>query len=102
DLSSAEQQRCYPLGRFEITIFVEDIIGRQQRLVRDGDRRSRLEQSRCVVKRFSSPLIAIHEADQQPGSANMGPESLQDLEVLGDKPGLKEEVLRRVTGDGKL
>ena len=71
----AEHQRRHAPRRFEIAIFVEDVVSRQKRFVRFRDRRAWLQQSGRIMKRLSASLVSIDETDEQTGATTRRLES---------------------------
>ena len=102
DLFAAEDQRRDAPRRLEVAILVENIVGGQKRLMRLRHRRAGLQEGGGIVKWLSAILVSIDETDEQTGAPDMRLELFQDLEILRDEPRLEDQVLRRITGNGKL
>src|SRR5207249_4846274 len=89
-------------GRFKITIFIEDIVSRQERLMRLADRFAALKQSGGIVKRFPASFVSVNETDEQSRVSHARMKLIEDLEILRNKTRFEDEVLRRVSGNGQF
>src|SRR5207249_10361742 len=76
-------------ARLEITVLIENIISRQERLIRFTDRLGALEQSSSVMKRFTASLITIDKPDQQCGISDVRVKFLQESKISGTNRDLK-------------
>ncbi len=63
DFRHAQEQRLDTMRRFEVAIFIEDIVGRQERFVSFGNGPACLEQGGGVMERFPAPPIAFDVTD---------------------------------------
>ena len=70
--------------------------------MRRTDRFTRFKQGGGIVKWLAAAFIPIDETDEQGGGPHPRVKSFQNLKVLGNKARFEDEVLRRVSGDGKL
>src|ERR1700757_2512867 len=102
DFSSLHIKRLDAVGGLEVTLLVEDIISGQKRFVRFADRFAPLEQSGGVAERFTTPLVSIDIPDQQRSFADARMKFLQNRKIFRDKTRLKNQVLRRISGDREL
>src|ERR1700682_1881558 len=91
-----------PAGRFKISVFIEDIVSGQERLVRRAYRFTRFKQGGGIVKWLAAAFIPIDETDEQGGVPHTRGKSFENLKVLGNKARFEDEVLRRVSGNGQL
>src|SRR5436309_9720139 len=89
-------------GWLEITIFIENILGRQKRLVRFAQRFSALEQGRGIMKWLAASFVAIHKTDEQRWFSDERVKFFQDRKILRNKTRFKNQVLRRISGDGQF
>src|SRR5438034_1168212 len=89
-------------GWLEITIFIENIVGRQKRLVRFAQRFSALEQGRGIMKWLAASFVAIHKTDEQRCFSDERVKFFQDRKILRNKTRFKNQVLRRISGDGQF
>jgi len=61
----ATQIKCFdPTGRLEVAIFIENVVGRQERLMCFTNGFATLEEGRGIMKRLAAPVVAIDEADE--------------------------------------
>ncbi len=85
DFLSANRERLNTPGWLKITVFIENIVSWQKRLVGFANGLARFEQGRSVMKRFTSAVVAIHKADQQCAAPNTTAELFYDLEIFWNK-----------------
>src|SRR4051812_20938784 len=71
DLFAAEIQRRNRTRRLEITVFIENIIGRQKGFVCFANWLSRFEEGCSIMKWFAAALIPIDKPDEQRCPTNM-------------------------------
>src|SRR2546423_12356850 len=83
----------------KVTVFVENIVGRQERLESFLDRRTRLEERCGIVEWLPLSLVPLDVTDQQRRFAEPRLEFLEDLQILRDEARFEDEVLRRITSD---
>ena len=102
DFFPVDNKRFDGVGRFEIALLVENIVGRQKRFVSFTDRFAAFEQSGGVAKRFAASLVAINEAYQQGCLSNAGVEFLQQFQIFRNKARFENQILRRISGDRQL
>src|SRR5438477_4351670 len=99
----AARIKCFgPTSRLEVAVFIEHIVSGQERLMGLANRFAFLEQSSGVMKRLAAPFIAINETDKQRHVPNPRMKLLEDLKILWDEARLKDEILRRISGNGQL
>ena len=79
-------ERLDGLGRLEVALLIENIVGGQKRFVSFTDRLAPLEQRGGVAKRFAASVISIDESDQQRCVFNARVQFVQYREVLRNKP----------------
>src|SRR4051812_30416950 len=101
DLFAAEIQRRNRTRRLEITVFIENIIGRQKGFVCFANWLSRFEEGCSIMKWFAAALIPIDKPDEQRCPTNMLVQLLQDFGVLRNEARFENKVLWRVTSDGE-
>ena len=102
DFFAARIKRFGPTSRLEVAVFIEHIVSGQERLMGFANRFAFLEQSSGVMKRLAAPFIAINETDKQGHVPHPRMKLLEDLKILWDEARLKDEILRRVSGNGQL
>ena len=102
DSFAVHVKRLNAAGRFEIAIFIENIVGRQKRLVRFAQRFAALQESGRVMKRLATSFIAIDKTHEQRCLADARVKFFQDRKILRDKTRFKDEVLRRISADGQF
>ncbi len=54
------------------------------------------------MKGFTASFIAIDKTDQQSRVANRIVQTVEHFEILWNEARLKDQVLRRITGDGEF
>src|SRR5262245_29533473 len=89
-------------GRLEVAVFVENIVGRQERFVSDANGFAALEQRCRVMKRPATSVVSVNKADQQCSATNPSVKLFYDLEGFRNKSRFEDEVLRRITGYGQF
>ena len=57
---------------------------------------------RRIVKWLAAAFIPIDETNEQGSGSDARVKALENLKVLGNKARFEDEVLRRVSGDGKF
>src|SRR6266496_1952427 len=90
------------VGGLEVALLVEDIISGQERFVYFADRLATLKQRSGVAIRLTASFVPINKPDQQRRLPDACVQLLQYREILRDEPRLKNQVLRRVSGDRQL
>ena len=102
DFFSLYIERLDAASRLEITIFIENIIGRKKRLMRFPDRFAALEQRRGVAKRLAAPFVPINEPYQQRCFSHVSVQFLEHRKILGNEARFKNQILRRISSDSEL
>ena len=102
DFLAAKIERRDFARRFEVTIFIEDIVGRQKRLVRFLNRFAAFKKRSGVMKRFSGALVSIDKTDEQRRAAQARLQLVEHLEILRNETRFENEILRRITGHGQF
>src|SRR5438552_904289 len=99
DFFAVEIERLDAGGRLKITVFVEDVVGRQKRFVRFANRLAADQQSSRVMKRSAASFVSIDESNEQRRFADTAMKLIQDLERFRNKARFEDQVLRWITGD---
>ena len=73
------------MGWFEITVFIENIVGRQKRFMGLPNWFPSFKQCSRVMKWLATALVAIDEPDKQRSSTNAGMQLLKDLKCFRDE-----------------
>ena len=81
----AQVKWVHPAGRFKISVFIEDIVSGQERLVRRAYRFTRFKQGGGIVKWLAAAFIPIDETDEQGGGPHPRVKPFENLKVLGNK-----------------
>ena len=89
--------------RLEVTVLVEHVVGRQQRLVARGEDAAVL-QKRGGVRGFATGtlVVAARVANQQSDLSRRCGETLNRRPVSRDKTPLVQQIARRITADAEL
>ena len=89
DSFAVHVKRLNAAGRFEIAIFIENIVGRQKRLVRFAQRFAALQESGRVMKWLATSFIAIDKTHEQRCLADARVKFFQDRKILRNKTRFK-------------
>src|ERR1035441_2118894 len=99
----AERQDDAAVARLEPAPFVENVVRRQERLLREDPHAAALEQGGDVVERLADAAPVRHErSDEERGPARASREGRKSARGLAHERRALEEVPRRITADREL
>ena len=89
DAAPGDDEHLAATARLEVAVFIEDIVGRQQRFECFADWLSALEQRGGVEERLTAAFVAIDVTDEQRHAANARVQVIDRLEILRNEARLE-------------
>ena len=86
-------------SRLEVTVFVENVVGRQQRLEKFAHWLAVLEKRRGVEEWLAGLAVDIDITDEERNLANFTMKRLERCEIQRDEARFEDEVLRWIARD---
>src|SRR5439155_14652500 len=102
DFFPPDRERLQVACRFEITILIENVVGRQKRLMSLANWFATLEQGGGIMERLAASFVSINETDEQSRIFHARVKLLEDGKVLRDKTRFENQILRRIPSDGQF
>ena len=100
ELAAVEHERLDVFGRFKITVFVKNIVGRQQAFGRAPDDFPVLQNGGGILQRAAGPFgISVHKADAERNRADFAGGFRQRGEIGLDEIVAQQQIARRVAAE---
>ena len=99
---AGDVERCAVFRRLEVARFVEDVVGGEECFVDFANGVSALEDCGGVAKGATMARVHIHVADKQRDVSGLRVEGFERGYIARDELALKQQILRRVAGQGEF